>query len=176
MIAVLGLGVLALVVDRSMLKPESASAAEPATTAAAPAGPAEPIAAATPRPEATAVPSLSVRLRAAADGLDTGRVRNVFGSAADAAANDLAEANPDETAALAFQRSRRLNSIVGFGDRGAVQIDGEIVAVGQAIDGFRLVEIDRQGAVFERNGVRVYLTASTEQEGTPKAGKHGRQP
>jgi hypothetical protein len=59
--------------------------------------------------------------------------------------------------------ARKLTSVVA-NSRGeaAAMVDGRIVHVGHTIDGFKLVSVDNQSALFESRGARVRLSLSAE--------------
>ena len=73
--------------------------------------------------------------------------------AADAAA-------PNEKSALS--NSLELTGILWAGEDSLANVSGEILAIGESIDGYVLVEVSEDGAVFERSGSRyaVLLTAT----------------
>jgi hypothetical protein len=59
---------------------------------------------------------------------------------------------------VAFTR-RKLASVMGSGRGGAgAMVDGQIVHVGQTLDGFTLLAVDKYTALFEGRGVQVRLS------------------
>ena len=58
---------------------------------------------------------------------------------------------------------RKLTSLVAGGrGRGGAMVDGQMVHVGQSLDGFVLVSVDGQSALFEGRAVRVRLRLNGE--------------
>jgi hypothetical protein len=58
---------------------------------------------------------------------------------------------------------RKLTSLVAGGrGKGGAMVDGQMVHVGQSLDGFVLVSVDGQSALFEGRAVRVRLSLTGE--------------
>ncbi len=59
----------------------------------------------------------------------------------------------------AFETQHKLNAVMTKDGAGYALIDNQMLRVGQAIDGFKLVSIDKQSATFEaRDGMRAELS------------------
>ncbi len=169
-LAILALAVAALVTDRLFLSggtgPQRASAspaaAETRSGAAAPASPeTEP-----PAP-AQKGPRLATRLQAIAEqlDLDAAGARDAF-TLPPAWLNELQdpptasqepEPEPEPDPAARFAEHHTLTSVILTADGGSAVVDGKVVPMGQAIDGFTLVRLTRSTAVFEADGQQVEL-------------------
>jgi hypothetical protein len=57
-----------------------------------------------------------------------------------------------------FIQRHRLTAVMVSGVRGSAIIDGELVRVGQSLEGFKLVEVSTKSAMFERNKQIARLT------------------
>lgn len=73
-------------------------------------------------------------------------------------------ASSDEVRAKDFQQAHELKAVVLFENGGAAIIDEEYLAVGKELDGFRLIRVDKGSAVLGLNGVEVTLSLDVEQE------------
>lgn len=62
-----------------------------------------------------------------------------------------------ESVETRFVQNHRLEAILVSDHGGNAMINGHAVTVGQTVDGFRLVSVDRNTAVLERDDVRVNL-------------------
>jgi hypothetical protein len=51
----------------------------------------------------------------------------------------------------------KLRATVVAGSRSLVSLDGKVVALGEEVDGHRLVRVDEQRATFAKNGVQIEL-------------------
>lgn len=144
-VGVLGVGLLALVADRTVLGPTGASAAavSPSELGAIP----EARPAAEPGVVARGGPSLSERLA----GLEVERVTR-DGFAPPATWVPAAAAAPLDESASAFVRGHRLTSIASLtgkdGTRLAAMINGRALVVGDRIGGFELVALGSSEATF----------------------------
>jgi len=178
----LGVALVALVVDRLVLAP-SATGPQPAAAAESPPGPA----AAAPQPSAgpealTAAAetdpastsdgpaSLASRLEAAAErfSLDPERLRDGFTPASSWLA-ELTEPPPSEAAeaapepetpspAEAFRKGHALTAVIMTRSGGSAVVNGRVVRMGQAVDGFTLLRLTRRSAVFaSKDGKEVEL-------------------
>jgi len=167
-LAVLALAVAALLADRLFLSGTSEpkrAAASPATTETPPAA-VEP---ASPESEGTApaqeAPLLARRLQAIAEQLelDPARLRDGF-TLPKAWLEELQEpppasqeAEPEESPAVRFAEQHTLTSVILTSGGGSAVVDGKVVPMGQAVDGFTLVRLTRSTAVFEAGGEQVEL-------------------
>jgi hypothetical protein len=50
-----------------------------------------------------------------------------------------------------------LGGIVGKGTSGSASINGEVVAIGESIEGAKLVAVGNQGAYLEFKGKRIFV-------------------
>jgi hypothetical protein len=176
MIAVLGTSVIGFVVDRVFLDPgmpgpARASASSPAPRPAAPAGAAPaaaPHASAAPTaaaPAATAKPALSQAASAGAarvplaerlkaltlpDGEPTA-IREAFAPSAAWLAS-LEEGRPgpgpQPDSAADFVRAHKLTSVLRRSQVGSAVIDGKVVVIGECLDGYRLIALAADSAIF----------------------------
>jgi len=173
MVAVLGLGVAALAVDKVLLGEEQAG--PPSAQLAAPPGP---VATPAPIPSASATTpghNIVAEISALAAGLDGVR---------DALALDLSD-TPDafcpsetwlwdlrpseqivtssqEVRVIGFSQRHTLKAVVTHGKGGAAYIDDKYVRVGQVIDGFRLVKVSDRMVTLKAGGVQVELKLQTD--------------
>jgi hypothetical protein len=170
-LAVLGVAVAALLVDRLALAP-SASGPKQAQARPTPGGgTAEVQAAPSPAaatPSATETdPALAERLEATAERfqLDPEALRDGF-IPAQAWLEELVEpvpeaapdpVEPQASPAEQFAEQHTLTSVILTSGGGSAVIDGKVVPVGQAIDGFTLVRLTRSSAVFAADGAEVEL-------------------
>jgi hypothetical protein len=157
--AILGLGLLGLVVDRAVLQPQHASAA----SADAPLG--DPLVGKeglSPKPKArpaasVEAPSLSARFRGAATKTLAGdeRVIDAFNPNAGESRDDTVSSQPSD--ADLFKQSHKLTAIVTTENGGVAIVDGKTIGVGQKVGEFTLVKLDDAGAHFGRDGTPVLL-------------------
>ena len=49
----------------------------------------------------------------------------------------------------------RLRATMRSGNGAMVNIDGDVIAIGEEINGFRLLEVQERSAVFSKNGERI---------------------
>jgi len=114
-------------------------------------------------PALSSSPTLADRLRLATGGHappeDGGR--DAFAVHPDwVAAAQQSLATDDEAVAdmiSAFRSAHKLDAVLVTGGRPCAVVDGRMVYIGQALGGYRLLEVEERSAVFERNGVRVVL-------------------
>lgn len=178
MVTVLGLGAMALVVDKALLGeeqvgPPRAQAAQ-AVRAVVPPGPVGRPAEPPPAPGPVLGDSTVAEISALAAGLDT--VRDVLAldlsDTRDAfcpSATWLSDLRPvesivtssQEARIIDFARGHKLKAVVTHGGGGAAFIDDKYVRVGQVIDGFRLVSVSDRGATLAAKGVQVELKLQT---------------
>jgi hypothetical protein len=168
LIGALGVGVLAFVLDRTVFSAGSTET-EPANAVDASAYVVKPSAA--PRtPDKQIAPvepstnSLAARLRAAAAAarMGNGEPRDAFmPSPAWETTNAVAE--PAARSTAQFAARHHLNGVLASGEHnsggggGHALVDGKIIAVGQIVDGFRLVSVSHRSAAFESADGRVVL-------------------
>jgi len=168
-LAILAVASTALLVDRLVLAPSAsgpkharaAATADGSTTGTgAASSPAPPTA-----PGAMAGPRLADRLQTIAEDadLDPATLRDGF-IPAKTWLEELIEpppehesAEPQASPATQFAQRHTLTSVILTSRGGSAVIDGKVVPVGQVLDGFRLVRLTRQSAVFEAGGEEVEL-------------------
>lgn len=164
------MALVSFVVDRvffpsEALKPARAvaSPAQPvAEQKAAAAGPA-----ASPDPPLTPrLPVISERLKALATGedLDPARVREAFAPSDEwllvLSAPKVVAPLPQADLPAEFTRKHKLTSVLLAGSAGCAVVDGKIVRIGQELDGFRLVSLEPDCAVFHAVQGPVSVTLS----------------
>jgi len=170
-LVVLGLAVVALGTDRLFLggpgRPRAASASVlPTTEGAAPATPQDAWAA----PTAERPPTLASRLEAAVEpfAVDPTKMRDAFTIAetwlpelqepAPAPTTESPEpAEPQPTAGEVFATRHTLTSVILTSRGGSAVVDGKIVPLGQAVDGFTLLRLTPESAIFGADGDEVEL-------------------
>jgi hypothetical protein len=178
-VAVLGLALGGLAVDRLVLDggatgPRDAAAAiaaagAPAPAAASPAGLNTLVS-----PAASRGPTLAARLEhiGKEHRLDPMCIDDAFRPSlawpkpASPAASDrpkAAEVDPTQ----AFLKAHRLMAVVQNTTGGAAIVNGRTLTVGMEIDGFKLVRITRRSATFEREGRSIELTLATPGDAHP---------
>jgi hypothetical protein len=168
-LGILALAIVALVVDRLVLAPSAsgprhAGAAETTNGNTAEGGAAPPAdAGAPPEPDPGARLAARLETTAARFELDPAALRDGFVPAA-AWLEELVEPVPEPEApappvspAQQFAQQHTLTSVIMTSRGGSAVVDGKVVPVGQAVDGFRLVRLTRHSAVFESGGEQVEL-------------------
>jgi hypothetical protein len=175
-VAVCGLAAGALVVDRLLPGPEEVPAAEAIAVASVPvpAATTDKPAAKSPGPNLVipAGPSLASRIEEAARAQGYGgkverdafRIPDGWRPAAEAASPIVARPDSDK-----FVREHRLTAVMTAGDRSVALVDGKPVQIGQVLDGFRLVSVEKSSAVWECEGVRATLELPTADNGAKPA-------
>lgn len=175
LLTVLGLGLTALGVDRLFLGgstgPQTATAdVQASLMAAADSASAVTLrAAATPSPATSAGPTLAQRLLALAQDQNLDEraspqpVRDAFSPSpawtgpGSSQADEPAQALAVDPAAQ-FQKQHRLMAVVARRSGGLAVVDSRTIALGQSLDGFRLIQVRDDAAVFESSsGTRLEL-------------------
>ena len=169
--AVLAFGLAALAADRLLLGGGAGSVAGPATADAAALDPEEAVGA--PRPAAPAPvagratdgPAVAERLARVARrrGVSADRVDDAFRppttwfalAPTEDAGSEPEPTGPDRGA---FLEDHVLSAVLASGQRGVAIVDGRPVRVGEEVDGFHLVAVDRRSARFEAEGQTAVLT------------------
>ncbi|MCX5654453.1 MAG: hypothetical protein NTY65_07380 [Planctomycetota bacterium] len=178
LLAVLGMSVIGMLVDwfilpsSDSLAPAKAAASAPAPPAAAAPVGASPAAAAPAKaagapaasvPGAVRIP-LAERLKALAlEDRDPTAIREAFApSAAWLASLEVAKPGgvPRPDSALDFSQQHKLTSILRRGSAGSAIVNGKVVEIGEQVDGYRLIGLTADSAVFQspRHPKEVKLT------------------
>ena len=161
-VVVLVLGVLALLVDRVFVLPQSAPASERAVreagrgATAARGGRQAP-----PSEDTSSVQTVTRRLEAAwlEKGLSFESPRDLF-SLSSSWGRDPEPQPTDRTAGRAgtnFARTYKLEAVVVDEEGKRASIDDRLLRLGDGLDGWTLVEIDTESVIFEREGRRSEL-------------------
>ena len=79
-------------------------------------------------------------------------------------AKQIAVTSSDEVRAQDFSRKHVLKAVVLVGNGGAAIIDDRYVPVGQEMDGFRLMSVDKHTAVLTFNTAQVTLRMNLDEE------------
>jgi hypothetical protein len=156
--AVFVLGLAGLVVDRTLLRPQGGPQAAAAGSSAETPGstPAE----RPPRAEsAPARAPLAERLNNLLPGRETGPndVRDPFSLPDTWSETDAGDGARAPDAARGFSRRHQLKAVVMQDGEACAQVDDNPLVPGQWLDGFKLISVNQQSAVFERDGKRVVL-------------------
>jgi hypothetical protein len=162
-------GIVLVGADQLGLLPGSAEASETTTEATSDyAMPAAPAAQATAPSSATQTSQASVahRLRQAAQAMPDAPMRDVFalGPTWRGQAPFDPKLDPTGLAAEQFRRSHKLTGVVQGSGRPTAQIDNQIVAIGQSVDGFKLVSVSHRSATFEAGATRIVLNMGKASE------------
>ena len=166
-IAVLGLALVALMVDRIIgpgdADPAAVQDAQPlllvsATSGTRPAAPGD--------PATSSGTSLAERLRSAAPVGATesfGTMRDIFRpvTVAVVAPAPVKPADFDYVlAAQRFAQAHRLTSVTVGGQRSSAVVDGRLLQIGGRLDGFTLRSVSSRSATFEAGGIEVHLNVN----------------
>jgi len=167
-VAILVIGVVALVIDRTLLQPEQAAAGaasvlqyaiSPSTRVSDDPG--------SPRSEGPAPRQVAIarRLEQIAEqrGLDPTGVVDAFRPSPMWRALGETPAGPAaqvESLADRFRKAHMLTAVMGSGDQGWAIVDGRTLFIGRVLDGFTLVSVGSRSAVLESGDARVVLTLS----------------
>ncbi len=161
LVAVFGIGVVALVADRTVFRPSGgpqAASAERRPVSTAGPGPAAPVPVTEQKPPAT----VAQRLDNLVAGKDVGseELRDPF--SLPPSWSDITGAKPqtpvDPTGG--FARRHQLKAVVVREGQSSALVDDSFLRAGQSLDGFTLVVIGPRSALFERDGLRVMLTVA----------------
>jgi len=160
--AVFLIGLVALVADRTVLRPQGGPRAASADSRPGPATGARPVA----NPPAQQKPPATVaqRLDRLLAGKEVGseELRDPF--SLPPSWSDIAGAKPqtpvDPTGG--FARRHQLKAVVVREGQSSALVDDSFLGAGQSLDGFTLVVIGPRSALFERDGLRVMLTVADQ--------------
>ena len=164
-VAILVIGAVALVIDRTLLQPEQAvaGAASALQYAISPSArdPGDP---GSPRSEGPAPRQVAIarRLEQIAEqrGLDPTGVIDAFRPSPMWLQLGEVPVGPVEAESLAerFRRAHTLTAVMGSGDEGGAIVDGRTLFIGRALDGFTLISVGQRSAVLESGDTRVVLS------------------
>jgi hypothetical protein len=169
MLAVLGLGALALIADRMFSGPTEAQALDDASTLHAPAGPAAasgaPAAASAQGSAPQAAPSRATLLRRmqelpeAADFEQASR-RDAFKPPAEwlPVVEEVQAQTPRDTRVDDFVRTHRLRAVMSGPGGGFAVVSGRPIQLGYELDGFTLVRIGARSVTFKSDDAEVVLS------------------
>lgn len=160
-VAILALGLGALVVDRALLRPQGGPAEASADSIQAPA---ERVVAATEYPDIQ--PSTMKLIRQLEtlcpdDSLDLGQVRDAFSLPA----SWLAEVSPASrplSQETRFAKSHQLRAVAVQNQARGAWVNDYFLIIGQELDGFKLVSVDEDCATFAAGGKRVVLRLAND--------------
>lgn len=161
-VAVLALGVVALVVDRAFVLPKSAPASDRVASVAeegAPAAGKEH--AAPPSVETSSVQTITRRLEAAWSEMnltfdaprDLFSLSSSWGPDPDPLPTDRLAGRGDAS----FVRTHKLEAVIEDEEGRHASINDRLLRLGDSLDGYTLVEIQSESVIFEREGRRIEL-------------------
>jgi hypothetical protein len=166
------LALVALVVDRTMLS--EASAGETGGDAAAllvggagsggtRGASANPARTASAAPSAAAISDMLAQMAERNRRL-LEQTPNAFQAGSGWSGADLAQPAPAtiDVRVETFAKRKLTSLVAGGRGKGGAMVDGQMVHVGQSLDGFMLVAVDGQSALFEGRSVRVRLSLTGE--------------
>jgi hypothetical protein len=166
-VAIMVIGLVALLIDRTMLQPEQAAAdaasalqyaISPSTSSAGPEDPGS------PRSEGPAPRQVAIarKLEQIAEqrGLDPTGVIDAFRPSPRWLAVGEVPVAPAKPELLAerFRKAHTLTAVMGSGDQGWAIVDGRTLLIGRVLDGFTLVSVERRSAILESGDARVVLS------------------
>jgi len=162
---VLGVAVMAFIVDRTFFSPGTAGAAP--TPAADVTDATAPVASALVPASATSGAGSEIRLPneelisdrlKAIGGVDLNGVRDAFAPPRQwVAAQHPVAVRQERNPAAEFTAAHRLNAVMASRGGGEAIVDGQLLHVGQRLGEFQLVAIDRQSAVFVAGNLKATL-------------------
>jgi hypothetical protein len=162
LLAVVLVGLVGLVVDRTILRPQGGPQA--ASAAAAEAGTDARAAKAAPDPNTPARRPLAERLNDLLAGGPSGPndVRDPFCLPAtwSGTGGVAPEKTPD--AVRVFLAKHQLKAVLIQGGASCAQVDDNYLSPGEYLDGFKLIRVDQRSAVFERQEKQAVLELAVE--------------
>ncbi len=158
LLGVFFIGLVGLVADRTILRPQGGPEAASAESSAAPSATRHPGGAPGEENPSTRAP-LAERLNKLLPDTENGAVelRDPFALPVSWSGSGTANQEKIPDAAGTFARTHQLKAVVVQGDDVSAQVDDGFLVPGQTIDGFKLVSVDYRSAVFERAGKQVVL-------------------
>jgi hypothetical protein len=167
-LALLCLAMTALAVDRLILSPGQAGPAHAQAVSAGPGAPSspQPVPASAAAPAAfKSVKSVSARLAELArrEDLDPAQIPDAFAPPKSWTIQSAAAPAGGAGAKTSFAQTHSLTAVTLAAGRTHAMVSGRMMAVGEKLDGFRLVDISRYSVVFEpvEGGQRVELQLET---------------
>ncbi len=156
--AVFLIGLVALVADRTILRPQEGprvASAGPRPVSAGIAGPSGSVPAVKSAPPLTAAQRLNKL--AAGKEAGSGELRDPF--SLPLSWSDTTGRNGERTADAAggFLRRHQLRAVVVRGGESSALVDDSFLVSGQSLDGFTLLSVGPRSALFERDGKQVVL-------------------
>jgi hypothetical protein len=152
--ALMAAGLVALAVDRLAASPSQLAAGAPILETAAPQAAASPVHPSAPLPASLV---LARQLRSASGAFGSPRKSAFLVSGGWDGVEAPQPIVPVESAVTRFLQTHRLEGVLQSDRGGNAIINGNTVAPGQTLDGFRLVSVDRNVALLEYGAVRVNL-------------------
>jgi hypothetical protein len=160
---ILAVGLGALVVDRTVLRPQGGPAEASADSLQAPG---DTVAGATDHPDLqpSAVKLTQQLETLSPDNPNFDQIRDAFSLPA----SWLAEVHPEnrprsqQNAADRFGRDHQLKAVAVDGQASYALVDDHFLVIGQELDGFRLVVVDEGSATFEAGGNQVVLRLAND--------------
>ncbi len=164
-VAIMVIGLVALLIDRTLLQPEQATAGA-AAALQYPISPStrSPDDPGSPRSEGPAPRQVAIARKleqiAQQRGLDPTGVIDAFRPSPMWLALGEVPVAPVETGLLAerFRKAHTLTAVMGSGDQGCAIVDGRTLFIGRVMDGFTLISVGQRSAVLESGDTRVVLT------------------
>ncbi len=157
LVTILLMGLVALLVDRTILRPQGGPTAASAD-AWHPSDQSVPLTDNIPILEEDRTRSMAERLNTIwpAAGADFTQMRDPFSLSATWSDN-RAGTDRENLGGAAFVRAHRLTAVVIDGRESYAVVDERLLVPGQYVDGFRLVSVGDRSAIFERDGRRIIL-------------------
>jgi hypothetical protein len=158
-LAIFSIGLVALIVDRTILRPQGGPSAASASSLAGSAEsvlPSDNIPALTDEPQS---PPLAERLNSLWSGqeADTEQVRDPFALPPSWSDTGGANGTTISDAAAAFVSGHQLTAVVIDGRESYALVNDQFLVPGQGIDGFKLISVGARSAIFEHGGTRATL-------------------
>ncbi len=164
-VAIMVIAVVALLIDRTLLQPEQATAGAAAAlqyaispSTRSPDDPGSPPSEG-PAPRQVAI-ARKLEQIAEQRGLDPTGVIDAFRPSPMWLQLGEAQVDPAQPELLAerFRKTHTLTAVMGSGDKGWAIVDGRTLFIGQVLDGFTLVSVGQRSAILESGDTRVQLT------------------
>jgi hypothetical protein len=164
LIGIFLLGLAALGVDRTLLRPQGGAHAASADWSPPPAAAIEAANSAPVPPGEASAPRLAERLGRLAPEhpADLSQMRDAFALPGSWDAEPAADTKAPVSPIARFIRSHRLGAVVMEGPDSCVLVDDRFLRLGQQIDGFTLVTVGERSAVFERDGEQAHLELASQ--------------